>query len=111
MSSTIVAGRTRRTRRHSKGLYWRRRIVALSIVGGVLAVVRPAAGAISGGAGPTTPPHPRKAVTYVIQPGDSLWTAARALAPGKDPRPVVQALEEARHGRMPQVGEVISWTP
>jgi LysM domain len=34
---------------------------------------------------------------YVVQPGDTLWSIARRIAPGEDPRPIVAALE-ARNG-------------
>ncbi len=30
--------------------------------------------------------------TYVVREGDTLWTIARRLAPGSDPRPVVDLL-------------------
>src|SRR3712207_2430020 len=33
--------------------------------------------------------------TYVVEPGDSLWSIAKELAPGADPRPVVDVLAEA----------------
>jgi hypothetical protein len=32
---------------------------------------------------------------YVVQPGDTLWSVAERIAPGEDPRPVVDALEAA----------------
>jgi nucleoid-associated protein YgaU len=31
-------------------------------------------------------------VSYVVRQGDTLWTIARVLAPGSDPRPVVDVL-------------------
>jgi Tfp pilus assembly protein FimV len=37
--------------------------------------------------------------TYVVQPGDTLWSIAAAVAPDSDPRPVVDALREANGGR------------
>ena len=33
--------------------------------------------------------------TYVVEPGDTLWSIARRVAPGQDPRPVVDGLIEA----------------
>ena len=48
-------------------------------------------------------------VSYVVEPGDSLWSIAEELAPGEDPRPVVDALAEAR-GDAPLIpGETIVW--
>ncbi len=34
-------------------------------------------------------------VTYVVRPGDTLWSVAEQLAPGEDPRPLVDALARA----------------
>ena len=38
-------------------------------------------------------------VTYVVESGDTLWSIARRVAPGQDPRPVVDGLIEANHLR------------
>ncbi len=32
---------------------------------------------------------------YVVRPGDTLWSIARTLAPGSDPRPMVDAIASA----------------
>jgi hypothetical protein len=45
----------------------------------------------------------------VVRPGDSLWSVASRLAPDSDPRPVVDALAEARHGTVLVPGEIIEW--
>ena len=45
----------------------------------------------------------------VVRPGDSLWSVAARLAPGDDPRPVVDALAAARHGTILVPGETIEW--
>jgi hypothetical protein len=45
--------------------------------------------------------------TYVVGPGDTLWSIARHLQPTGDVRPVVDALAATRHGRPLQVGERI----
>ena len=45
----------------------------------------------------------------VVRPGDSLWSVAARLAPDSDPRPVVDALAEARHGTVVMPGETIEW--
>jgi hypothetical protein len=44
-----------------------------------------------------------------VAPGDSLWTVAGHVAPNEDPRPVVDALAEARHDAPLLVGETIVW--
>jgi Tfp pilus assembly protein FimV len=41
------------------------------------------------------PDRPVPRVTYVVEPGDTLWSIARRVAPGQDPRPVVDGLIEA----------------
>jgi Tfp pilus assembly protein FimV len=49
--------------------------------------------------------------TYVVQPGDTLWSIARHLVqqeePGTDVRPIVDALAAERQGRPLEVGETI----
>jgi Tfp pilus assembly protein FimV len=35
----------------------------------------------------------------VVEPGDTLWSIARRVAPGRDPRPVVDGLIEANDVR------------
>jgi Tfp pilus assembly protein FimV len=40
---------------------------------------------------PETPARVSRA-SYVVRQGDTLWTIARELAPGSDPRPVVDQL-------------------
>ena len=46
---------------------------------------------------------------YVVRSGDSLWTAAERLAPGRDPREVVDALVRARGNGPLMPGEVLRW--
>jgi nucleoid-associated protein YgaU len=45
--------------------------------------------------GSTEHPAPIALSTYVVREGDTLWTIARRLAPGSDPRPVVDRLSTA----------------
>jgi hypothetical protein len=47
--------------------------------------------------------------TIVVQPGDSLWSVARRLEPGSDPRAVVDAIVEARGTAEVMPGETITW--
>ncbi len=44
-------------------------------------------------------------VSVVVEPGDTVWSIAAALAPGDDPRPVVDALVAANGGSALQVGQ------
>lgn len=94
--------------------YWRRRI-AVVVIAVALVLVMARAGAALGGSTPVAPErHPAHssataAESTVVRPGDSLWTVAERLAPGDDPRPIVDALSEARHGTVLTPGEIISW--
>jgi nucleoid-associated protein YgaU len=55
------------------------------------------------------PDRPAPRVTYVVESGDTLWSIARRVAPGQDPRPVVDGLIEANHVRDGlQVGQELS---
>lgn len=98
----------------SRATYWRRRAVVALIVA-ALVLVMAQAGAALGGSTPAAPErHPAGQVVdpsagTVVRPGDSLWTVAQRLAPGDDPRPIVDALSEARHGTVLTPGETISW--
>ncbi|HSJ51706.1 MAG TPA: LysM domain-containing protein [Actinomycetota bacterium] len=51
----------------------------------------PAAGALVGG----DRVEPVSRATHLVRPGDTLWSIARGIAPGSDPRPVVDALVAA----------------
>jgi LysM domain len=82
-------GRVRLTRR-GRALA---RVLATVLVVAVFLLVAPG---LARGVGPDRP-APR--VTYVVQPGDTLWSIARRVAPGQDPRPVVDGLIEANDVR------------
>ncbi len=78
---------------------------ALAIVLVVAAFLLVAPGLARGdGPGRTAPRD-----TYVVEPGDTLWSIARRVAPGQDPRPVVDGLIEANdlHGGL-QAGQELS---
>jgi hypothetical protein len=67
------------------------------------------AGAALGGtplASPGRLPHVR---TVVVQSGDTLWSLAHRLAPGSDPRGVVDALVEALGTSSVFPGETLTW--
>jgi hypothetical protein len=82
-------GRVRLTRR-GRALA---RVLATVLVVAMFLLVAPG---LARGVGPDRP-APR--VTYVVQPGDTLWSIARRVAPGQDPRPVVDGLIEANDVR------------
>jgi hypothetical protein len=112
--SAVAAGGSRAV---TRATYWRRRLVVVALAV-VLVLVMAQAGAALGGSLAT--PERRPAVgastaaatgsrNTVVRPGDSLWSVAARLAPGTDPRPVVDALAEARHGTVLVPGETIEW--
>jgi hypothetical protein len=105
---TVAAGEARVV---STATYWKRRVVVV-LLAVALVLVMARAGAALGGSTPAAPErHPAhtEAASTVVRPGDSLWTVAERLVPDDDPRPVVDALAEARHGTVLTPGETISW--
>ena len=61
--------------------------------------------AVLGGAPASVPGHRVGPVTYVVQPGDTLWAIARRLQPDGDVRPLVGALSDTNGGGELQVGQ------
>jgi hypothetical protein len=113
----IEGGRSARSRLDRR-VYARRRLVALALV--ILLVVLAAAvldrvgalgvGPSAGGRAPAAGAvpvdgKPVGAAVHVVQPGETLWEIARAIAPNDDPRAVVDGLI-ARNGAAPiEVGQ------
>ena len=100
--------RVRPVRRVSAATFRRRRLGALlGVVAVVFMVGR--AGAALGGDTLAAPERGPSVVRYVVGPGDTLWSAARNLAPSADPREVVDALESSRGDGPLMPGEVLRW--
>lgn len=117
----------RARRRLTPAVYRRRRLGLAVLVLGVLLAAGEARGSLGGG--PLTTPgadsgapqplvvrpvsritHVRTAhvpITYVVAPGDTLWSIARRAQPTGDIRPLVDAMAAQRRGRPLQVGERI----
>jgi hypothetical protein len=97
----------RPARRHQHAVYRRRRVLAALVgLGLVLTVAR--AGVALGEASLAAPerlPHVRH---VVVAPGDSLWSIAADVAPGHDPRPIVDAIVEQRGTSTIAVGELLT---
>jgi hypothetical protein len=85
MVGEAVTGETGRMRLTRRGRAVAR-VLAIVLVVGVFLLVAPG---LARGDGPDRA-APR--VTYVVEPGDTLWSIARRVAPGRDPRPVVDGL-------------------
>jgi len=83
--------------------------VAVGLLAAVLVLLTARAGAALGGTEPATPERSPAVRSVVVRPGDSLWSVARRLAPGADPRPVVDELARERGGSVLQPGETIEW--
>jgi Tfp pilus assembly protein FimV len=69
----------------------RARMLAVALIVAAFLLVAPG---LAKGDGPQ---RPAPQVHYVVEPGDTLWSIARRVAPGRDPRPVVDAMVEANH--------------
>jgi LysM domain len=93
------AGRMRLTRRGRILV----RVLAIVLVVAVFLLVAP--GLARGGG----PDRAAPVVAYVVEDGDTLWSIAQQVAPGQDPRPVVDGLIEANDVRDGlQVGQELS---
>lgn len=52
-------------------------------------------------------PGPASGGRYVVRPGDTLWSIASRLRPDRDPREIVELLEERTHGAVIHPGQRI----
>lgn len=95
-------------------IYRRRRAVAAGLAVAVMLAVYAALGMLGGGPlaaseRPTsTPGRSALGATYVVQPGDTLWSIARRVRPNADPRPLVDRLAVLHGGTTLYVGERIT---
>jgi len=111
-----VAVATGAARIRRRATYVRRRVV-IAVLAVAMVLVMARAGAALGGSSLATPERsPASAPaarlsgrSTVVRPGDSLWSVAARVAPGSDPRPVVDAMAAARHGTVLVPGETIEW--
>ena len=99
--------RPRPARRHQRAVYRRRRVLATLVgLGVVLTITR--AGATLGGSSLATPERLPHAQQVVVAPGETLWSIARRVVPGRDVRPVVDAMVHALGTSTVVAGETIS---
>lgn len=102
----FAARRPARSVRLPEATYRRRRLAAVGAVLVLLALGSLAAQLLTGGASAPHPgPHPVARVSVVVEPGDTVWSIAAAVAPGRDPRPVVDAIVEANGGSAVVAGQ------
>jgi Tfp pilus assembly protein FimV len=96
------------TRPHSArpaaAVYRRRRLLAFGAALVLAALVIAAMSALQP-APSSFDPEPAATVTYVVEPGDTVWSIAAALAPDADPRPLVDEIVEANGGASLDVGQ------
>ena len=71
----------------------------------VLAALRPRRGERAQAESPSFGGEPAATVTYVVEPGDTVWSIAAALAPDADPRPLVDEIVDANGGASLDVGQ------
>lgn len=90
-----------------RAVYRRRRLVALAVVVSVaLAIVLLANAVLARSAGGGSPASVAGApAVHVVQPGDTLWSIAREVAPDADVRLVVDRLVDLNGGAPLQVGQ------
>jgi hypothetical protein len=102
----------------SRATYWCRRAFVAALVVGLVFLMAQAGAALGGsslaapGRSTTSSASSASSATVrhtVVRPGDSLWSVASRLAPGSDPRPVVDALSQARDGAPLVPGETVEW--
>jgi LysM repeat protein len=84
-------------------------LTAIAFAAGLVLVIRPLV--LPGGDSLVVPGRATPAAaavgtrTYVVQPGDTLWSIARHLHPDQDPRPLVDQLSTQVPGGSLQAGQ------
>ena len=100
--------RPRVARSRGVAVYWRRRLIAAALGLGIALAATHAAAAL-GGTTTTSPERSPHVQRVVVQPGDTLWSIAREVAPNTDPRAVVDKMVAARGSADVQPGDTIVW--
>lgn len=89
--------------RTAPGVYLRRRLVLVTVATlAVLGAIRLSPGFSGGGplaaSGEPGSARPAAARTYVVRPGDTVWSIAHRYVPRGDERPLVEAITQELHG-------------
>jgi Tfp pilus assembly protein FimV len=87
-------------------------VALLAVVGAVLGLRMvqgqpPAASFEASAAAATSSPAGAAEAVHVVAEGDTLWAIAQDLAPGRDPRPVVDALAARNGGTALRAGDLL----
>ena len=117
VSAIATRERARARRRIDSSVYRRRRLLAAGLlmlaVAAVLVLVQLIQAGIGGGPLTTTGAAAGPgmiqagASEYVVRGGDTLWSIAARLEPGRDPRPLVDQMDREVGGASLYPGEVI----
>jgi hypothetical protein len=92
-----------------RSLYLRRRVGALTFVAALVISVGSVAqhGLADRGDDPASVPAIGRSVTYVVQPGDTMWSIAQQQYPGGDAAAVVDALVSLNGGASLDIGQQV----
>ena len=104
-----VSVRQTTTRRETQATYWRRRIVCMTLLLGLLWVMSSAAGFVNGDrsverqqAKTLIESAAGESLTagqdVIVKPGDTLWSIARKMQPTGDVRPLVDRIATLNNG-------------
>ena len=104
-----VSVRQTTTRRETQATYWRRRIVCMTLLLGLLWVMSSAAGFVNGDRSVERPQAQTliesaagESLTagqvVIVKPGDTLWSIARKMQPTGDVRPLVDRIATLNNG-------------
>jgi LysM repeat protein len=106
-------------RRHSLLTYWRRRVVAASLLMGLLWLIFAGTQFLPGQGKDLQPPAVQTVVesaagdalaigrVVIVQPGDTLWSIARGLQPTGDIRPFVDRIAALNGGHSLTAGQTL----